>query len=246
MKLTDKDLEQLTEFWEDGLSVADRATVEKRLRTDTAYRMAAQKWQLLNESLEVVRQRKRRKRLEALDAELPPIPPPSTSNWSKIIVAAVVLTIAAISLWYAFSEEDVPVYDGPIAAYFEPYPAIGIRMGDTPDERKKEALVLYAQKQYAKAIPLLKDSFMETQDSMLLFYTGVSQLAIGQSKKAQLVFEQLKNTETVPQEATQWYLALAYVANKQYAAAITIIKNNPSSSYKDKMKLLLEEIAGKK
>ena len=245
MELTHQDIEQLEDFWEGNLSEADRLAVQNRLDTDVLFYQEAAKMHLLTEGLETLKQRETLKRLKALDATLPPIDPPHSMGWFKILIVALVLALAAFGVWYFMIKEEKPEVAAPIAAYFEPYPALGIRMGDSPDELKKDAMVLYAQKEYSKAIPLLNDSFKATRDSMLLFYMGVSHLALGQSSEAQAIFERLQNTETIPQEATQWYLALSYTATQQYDKAKARLENNQSDKYKDKVQKLLEEISKK-
>ena len=245
MELTNNDIQQLEAFWEGNLSEADRSAVQNRLDTDVLFYQEAAKMYLLTEGLETLKQRETLKRLKALDATLPPIDPPNSMGWLKILIVALVLALAAFGVWHFMIKEEKPEVAAPIAAYFEPYPALGIRMGDSPDELKKDALVLYAQKKYSKAIPLLNDSFKATSDSMLLFYMGVSNLALGQSSEAQAIFEQLQNTESVPQEATQWYLALSFTATHQYDKAKAILKNNQSDKYKEKVQKLLEEISKK-
>ena len=245
MELTPKDIQQLEAFWEGNLSETDRLALQNRLDTDVLFYQEAAKMHLVTEGLEVIKRRQARQRLNAIDATLPPIDPPNSLGWLKILIVALVLALAAFGVWYVMIQKEKPAVAASIAAYFEPYPALGIRMGDSPDELKKDALVLYARKQYSKAIPLLNDSFMATSDSMLLFYIGVSHLALGQSLEAQTTFEQLQNTESIPQEAAQWYLALSYTATKQYDKAKLLLKNNQSDKYKEKIQKLLEEISNK-
>ncbi len=250
MELTPKDIERLENYWQNNVSEMDKLALEKRLATDAEFRQEADKIHLLTEGLAVVRKRQQRARFETLDATLPEIKPSASMRWLKFLLAALVLTIAAFSVWFfMFKKEEKrfvkPKISEPIAAYFEPYPALGITMGETTNERRKDAMIVYAQKEYASAIPLLNDSFKETQDSMLLFYVGIAHLAVGESGEAQSVFEQLQNTTSVPQEATQWYLALSYTATKQYDKATELLKNNKSEKYKDKAQKLLEEISKK-
>ena len=245
MELTHQDIEKLEAFWEGNLSEADRLAVQNRLDSDVLFYQEAAKMHLITEGLEVVKLRQSSQRLKALDATLPPIDPPTSMGWLTILIVALVLALAAFGFWHFMIKEEQPEVAAPIAAYFEPYPALGITMGDSPNERKKDAMVLYAQKKYAQALPLLNDSFKETQDSMLLFYAGIAHLAIGQSSEAQSLFEQLQNTETVPKEASEWYLALSYTATQQYDKAKAVLKNNQSDKYKEKVQKLLEEISKK-
>jgi tetratricopeptide (TPR) repeat protein len=245
MELTDKDIEKIEAYWQEQLPETERVAFETRLESDAVFRQEADKIHLLTEGLDVLKKRQMRQRLKDLDATLPPIDPPNAINWLKIGIVALALALAAFGVWYFMIREEKPKISGPIAAVFEPYPALGITMGDAQNERRKDAMVLYAQKEYVKAIPKLNDSFKETQDSMLLFYKGISHLALGQSTEAQTIFEQLQNTETVPQEAAQWYLTLSYTASKQYDKAIILLKNNTSDKYKDKAQKLLDEISKK-
>jgi tetratricopeptide (TPR) repeat protein len=250
MELTLRDIEQLENYWQNNLSEMEKLALEKRLETDPDFRQEADKIHLLTEGLAVVRQRQQRARFDALDATLPEIKPSDSMGWLKFLLAALVLAIAAFSVWFfMFKKEEKrfvkPKISEPIAAYFEPYPALGITMGETKNERKKDAMILYAQKEYATAIPLLNDSFKETQDSMLLFYVGIAHLAMGESAEAQGLFDKLQTNQNVPQEAVQWYLALSFVALKQYDKAMPILKNRQSDKYKDKAIKLLETIAKK-
>ncbi len=250
MNFTPKDVEQLEAYWQNNLSGMEKLALENRLATDVAFRQEADKMHLLTEGLAVVKQRQQRVRLDALDATLPDVKASKSINWLKLLLAALVLTIAAFSVWFFILKKEEkrfvkPTISEPVAAYFEPYPALGITMGETKNERKKDAMVLYAQKEYAKAIPLLNDSFKETQDSMLLFYVGIAHLAVGESTEAQVIFDKLQTNQNVPQEAVQWYLALSFIELKQYDKAVPILKNTQSDKYKNKAIKLLETI-GKK
>jgi tetratricopeptide (TPR) repeat protein len=226
----------------------DKLALEKRLATDPEFRQEADKIHLLTEGLAVVRKRQQRARLGALDATLPEIKTSNSMSWLKFLLAALVLAIAAFSVWFfMFKKEEKrfvkPTISEPVAAYFEPYPALGITMGETQNERKKDAMVMYAQKKYETAIPLLNDSFKETQDSLLLFYTGIAHLAVGESAEAQVIFDKLQTNQNVPQEAVHWYLALSFIGLKQYDKAVPILKKMQSDKYKDKIQKLLEEMS---
>lgn len=248
MELSDKDIEQLTKYWEGKLSQKEKDQISTRMNEDQAYAKAAQKSQLLTTSLELIRMRKRRQQLLDFDSTLAPVKAPSvttaSNNWLKIGAIALLISLLTFGAWYAFQKKTSPSISEPIASHFEPYPTLGLTMGDTPDERKKEALTLYAQKKYMEAIPLLQDSFLETQDSMLLFYKAIAHLAVGHNQEALLIFEQLQQVERVPQEATQWYLALAYVATNQKDKAIQLLTKNRNSSYQTKIEQLLRELEG--
>ena len=54
---------------------------------------------------------------------------------------------------------------------------------------------LYTIKKYRKAIPFLKKEWEQNQDTLSLFYLGVSYVAIGKDKKAEAIFNQIKDPE---------------------------------------------------
>ena len=121
-------------------------------------------------------------------------------------------------------------------------------MGQDANQRKRAALATYANKEYTAAIPMLSYSFVETQDSMLLFYKAVSLLAIGKSVEVQPLFEQFQYSDAYPvfRDASQWYLALAYTDTQQYEKASILLKNMPPGRYKEKAQQLFQKILEKK
>jgi tetratricopeptide (TPR) repeat protein len=180
---------------------------------------------LYTEGLTVIRQRQMRQRLQDLDATLPPLDPPNSTNWLKIILVALVVALAAFGVWRYLTKEDEPIISGPIAAVFEPYPALGITMGEDDKTIRLEALKMYAKKDYKNAIPLLEKAFTVEKDSLLLFYKGISYIGNGESLKAIPVFESLQTSTTLPIDTVEWFLALAYFETNQKEKAVILLKN---------------------
>ncbi len=245
MELTDKDIEQLTALWEGSLSDNDRRDLENRLQTDAGFRKNAQEMHLYTEGLTVIRQRQMRQRLQDLDATLPPLDPPSSTNWLKMILVALVVALAAFGIWRYMAKEDEPVLSGPVAAVFEPYPALGITMGDDDKTIRLEALKMYAKKDYQNAIPLLNKAFDIEKDSLLLFYKGIAYIGNGESLKAIPVFESLQTSTTLPIDTVEWFLALAYFETNQKEKATILLKNvanTEGGKYKAKANELIEKM----
>ncbi len=245
MELTDKDIEQLTALWEGSLSDNDRQDLENRLQSDTNFRKNAQEMHLYTEGLTVIRQRQMRQRLQDLDATLPPLDSPSSTNWLKMILMALVVALAAFGIWRYMAKEDEPVISGPIAAVFEPYPALGITMGDDDKTIRLEALKMYAKKDYQNAIPLLNKAFDIEKDSLLLFYKGIAYIGNGESLKAIPVFESLQTSTTLPIDTVVWFLALAYFETNQKEKAVILLKNvanTEGGKYKAKANELIEKM----
>jgi tetratricopeptide (TPR) repeat protein len=237
MILTDKDIENLDNYWHNQLSKTDRLTIENRLKTDADFRQAAEEMRLITEGLEIVRLRKMKARLVGLEATLPAIDLPSPTNWLKIALVALVLALATFAVWY-FGMREKPKAKVPdeIIAYFEPYPALGIKMGAEKVSIKEEALRTYGTNDFKQAIPLLQKAFEVGKDSMLLFYRSISLIAMNQPKEAIASLDGLQTSEIVPIESVKWYLALAYIENKQNEKAVPLLKIIANTEGGDKQK----------
>ncbi len=245
MKLTEKDIEQLMGLWEGSLSNNERLELEKRMETDAVFRQDARQFQLLNEGLEVIKQRQMRHRFQDLDATLPDIKTPPPYNWLMIGLVALGLALAALAVWYFAIREEKPKVKPIYAAYFEPYPALGITMGNDDKTVRLEALKTYAKKDYEKAIPLLDKAFSIEKDSLLLFYKGISHIGNSTSAQAIPILESLKTATFLSVDTVDWFLALAYLETNQKDKAVILlekVKNTEGGKYHAKAAELLEKI----
>lgn len=254
MNLTEKDIQLLEAFWHNQLSDTERLALEARLATDATFRQEARQIQLYTEGLDVIKQRNTRQRLHAIDATLPPYEPypyqtpPSALPWIKIGLVALALALAALGIWYFAIRAEEPKISAPIAAYFEPYPALGITMSDDDATVRLDALKLYAKKDYKNAIPQLDKAFAVEKDSLLLFYKGIAYIGNGEAAKAILVLESLRTSNTLPIDTVEWFLALAYLeTNQKEKAFISLEKviNTEGGRYKVKAQELIEKVSKK-
>ncbi len=244
MEFTDKDIVQLENFWKGNISEADRLALENRFETDLEFRKKAGELKLFTEGLKVLKEREMRKHIKDINTKLPPFDPPSSTNWLKIGIVALAIALAAFAVWFFTIREEVQPLSPMVAAYFEPFEPLGFKMGEDSNQRLKEALSMYAEKKYDKAIPLLQNSFIETKDSMPLFYKAVSLLAVGKSSEGQSVFEQMQYSSSYPifRDASQWYLALTYVDTQQNEKAANILRGITKGGYKSKADDLLKKL----
>lgn len=96
----------------------------------------------------------------------------------------------------------------------------------------------YREKNYADVIKLNASSVLSIKD---IFLTGMAYLETKDYSRAtssfQVVITDLKENKTVLKDAAEYYLALAYLQNRDYDQAIelmTSIHNDPSHLYKAK------------
>src|SRR5204862_5410524 len=99
------------------------------------------------------------------------------------------------------------------------------------------AIQLYNEKKYKEAIVILNDLLDRNRHSAdALFYRGISNLAVDETKKSIHDLEEAtglpKNNNT---NAARWYLSLAYLKANKPAKAKKILEvlNNSSPEYKD-------------
>lgn len=225
MALTDKDIEQLEAYWQNTLSAEHRLALENRLETDSEFRKEADNIRLLSTGLAVIKHREMRQFLKDVDSEMPPFNPNPPTPWVKIGLVALAIAFAAFAVWYIYThtEKDAPKISPVIAAYFVPYPALGLPR--SPESNFKEkALLAYSEKSYSKAIPLFQKAFDLEKDSLLLFYQGIAYLGDGQAASAQPIFTDFQASESIPKQYVIWYLALSYIDMRQTEKALPLLQ----------------------
>ena len=163
--------------------------------------------------------------------------------WAIAAVGLVLVTVGVWQFWGGYREKDAKMKS--IAAeYFEPYPALGITMGDEKVDVKTEALRTYAVNDFKKAIPLLQKAFEVENDTMLLFYRSIAFIGIGQPSNAEVKLKDLLYSEIVPRELVQWYLALTYIELDEKEKAYSLLKEvaNTEGENREKAIVLMSKI----
>ena len=120
------------------------------------------------------------------------------------------------------------------AENFEPYRNViqPIVRGIVSDDLKTQAFTSYEKKEYKKAIQLFSEIQKTEMDSYYTFYKANSFLALDNTNKAISSFIEYIDSEGEFKDKATWYLALAYLKDKQDEKAITIFqKISDSKSY---------------
>ena len=132
------------------------------------------------------------------------------------------------------------------AANFEPYPNnITTRATSQNSTSLNTALNHYDANDYELA--LKEFEAIASQSDTVAFYTGITQLALGNFQSAEEKFEQVKKqSQSIYNVQAQWYLGLTLLRlDKNIKAKRTFQKlkqENPNSIYANKANQILKEV----
>jgi len=130
--------------------------------------------------------------------------------------------------------------------YFEPYPSTRPVVRGGPIDGSSNTLALYEARDYQGALAALEDRRKrEPNDPAVLFYAGLSRLALGQAREATLDLEQvLRLGQNDLQAPAQWYLTLAHLRSHDPEQARSRLKRIAEGAgfYRDKARALLSEL----
>jgi tetratricopeptide (TPR) repeat protein len=131
--------------------------------------------------------------------------------------------------------------------YFEPYPSTqpGVRGAGSADV-PTGALVRYEARDYSGALAALEAGLArEPNDAQLLFYAGLSRLALGNAREAERDLERVRELgDPELRGPAAWYLALADLRRHDLAAARSRLTRvaEEGGFYKDKAREVLAEL----
>ena len=150
----------------------------------------------------------------------------------SVAIAASILLIVMLIEGYGFYTLS------PQKLYAQTYTAY--ELTTTRDGQQVESAIekAYREKKYSEVINLNAKSVLSIRD---VFLTGMAYLEMGDYSRAvssyQIVIADVRDSKTTLGDAAEYYLALAYLQNKDYDLAIAqmnSINNNSSHLYKNK------------
>lgn len=158
-------------------------------------------------------------------------------NWKFYIgvAASLLLLIASI---YIFTNKTISNKELFIA-YFEPYPNL-VTTRNNATTHFAEAMESYSNGNFEKTILAFdKIDKNKTLNNQVLFYKGISYLALDNPSKAIVLFKQLANHKQY-NEQLAWYLAMAYLKlnNAENARKQLIQIGEESYKYAETQELL--------
>lgn len=168
-------------------------------------------------------------------------------SYRKLIsIAAVILIITVPTLMLLNKQKMSP--EELYQSYFEVYPNVAapIVRSESPKNSLEQAMAIYEQKDYKGAIDKLQKIKVETKDKEAVgFYLAMAYLANGNTNQAIEKFQKLQQQSLATyQDQTTWYLALAFLSNKELEKSKTqLIKlSKKDSFYKNKATKLLKSL----
>jgi hypothetical protein len=138
--------------------------------------------------------------------------------------------------------------------YFEPYPSTqpvfrganeGPTRGDATADSTATALALYEAHDYGRALDLFDARLQRVpDDAVVLFYAGLSRLALGRSREAARDLELARRAGGELPAPAEWYLALAELRGRDVTAARSSLKRiaEREGFYQDRARALLSEL----
>ncbi|WP_367392637.1 hypothetical protein [Lewinella sp. LCG006] len=263
MALTTKDRELLEAYHAGELDAAAEEELRQRLKDDKAFRQAVEKWETVwmvgTQATKAEQEERTRQKafLGELEQQLPPVlPPPTRHRWLWLLL----LILVPLLVWWIMSrgqekkyppsnennttEETIlrPRFQAFDDHFFDHLPRENANLGSATEE----ALARYDAQEYSAAWPLLAEQVTATKDSLLLLYAGVAALGDQQARRAIGFLEPLVVTPTFVfyQEEIQWFLALAYLENKELEKARVLLTSLAvkEGTYQTSARLLLDEI----
>ena len=104
-----------------------------------------------------------------------------------------------------------------------------IERGEGIDSPEKEAFFKYEMKEYQAAINAFETEFSRTQQPYYLFYTANAYLALGDTKNAITLLEKHQRFKDDFYEKSRWYLALAYLKEKNQNKSVMLLEEISAS-----------------
>lgn len=150
--------------------------------------------------------------------------------------------------WHFILQGNTPNTDQLFAAYYQPltHPDGTVR-GEDNKHSEKDAIALYEKEDYFEAANLYQKLVNNNPENIKnRLFLGISYLSSNQTEKAIVVLSGIQQA-TEYQQDIQWYLALAYIKNKNVTAAIPLLHalSESPNYYQPKAKELVEKFDGK-
>jgi len=167
---------------------------------------------------------------------------PKQTTGKLVKIMPFLLAAACIAaLCYLFIFQTTPELDPLFKEFYSPY-SISVRSTDGSVTPKEKAYQLYANKNYADALPILSKLSPESQEMQLM--VGISQLETGNPDAALAQFKGLiaQNSELYIDHA-KWYAALTLIQLNKKAESKTLLNQLANQTeYIDKANLLLVKL----
>ncbi len=242
---------RIEDYLDDTLDAAQRAALEADVQTDPALAEAlaqvreartrlARQWtqedadRALTGTLQEVGRQHFTSNADAMSAVV--TPRARLPRWWPLLAAAACLV--GLLIWFFRPAQEANLY-----AQYRHFPEAAFVTRATDDSAQTDlaaANTAFNAGRYADALPLLQHYLAShPKDLEKRFFAALCQLELGQTTEATTAFQQLRTAPAYAEEAT-WYLALAFLKEKNNAQGGEILRQIPRSSryYNEAQQLL--------
>lgn len=166
------------------------------------------------------------------------------AGWKTYFSIAAVFVAALVTTFFFLREEP---NEALFTQYYEPYPSTVPIVREESDKTPLElAMAQYELGQYDEARRALKNIVAtDPGNQTAVFFTGSSELAVGQPEAAIVYFEKiLEAPDSLLKNPAEWYLALAYIRLNRLERAAVVLERivDGQGFYKQRAQAILEEL----
>lgn len=245
MNHTEKDIELIEKYFDEGLSPYEIEGFERRMKTDDDFRLLVEQEKYIIGAIRIQGLKDELEHLRRIEAALPdPVAVSHTNGYRKwyLLAAAVIaiIIVARFALMSNLTTEDL--YE----ENFRPYPNVfqpAVR-GERLANDRAEAFKAYDKGDYARAATLFTAILNRGDDAESLLLLGNCNLILGNTQAAIANFSRLSSTSAELSLQAKWFLALAHLRNGDERRARPLLNEiaGMNVSYAAKAKEILDEL----
>lgn len=154
--------------------------------------------------------------------------------WNYAVAAGIVVLIGL----FFFNFMQKPVYED-----YNQHEQAYFTDRSTENTTLKEAETAFNKGNYKEAVPLFEKILKQNKTPEIQYFYGISLLETNKTKKAAIVFEELRSGKSVYKDKATWNLALVKLKQKNYIGCKEILQTIPED-YEDyvEVQVLLKEL----
>ncbi|HTF20397.1 MAG TPA: tetratricopeptide repeat protein [Chryseolinea sp.] len=245
MNHTERDIELIEKYFDEGLSEFDAASFERRINTDDSFRTLVEQEKYIIGAIRIQGLKDELEQLKRMEATLKDphtaIRQSSNRRWYALAAAVVALIIVArFALMPGVTTEDL--YED----HFRPYPNVfePTLRGQSLANDRTDAFKAYEKGDYKQAAALFRTVLQRQKDPGVLLLLGNCNLMLGNTAEAIVNFSKLAGESSELSMQAKWFLSLAYLKDDDKTRALPLLKELAATdaSYADKAKEILKEL----
>lgn len=234
------DIDKLRDYLLGKLNEQEKASFEAMLNNDAEFKKDVTIHTALLAGIELHFDRHLKHRLQKEDKKIK-----VNTKVLLLALAACASAILIVSYVYFFARPNGPEL---FSQYYKPYYNVisDYRRGDEiKTDRYDQAFQFYERKEHAQAIREMTSLLEENPaDQNLLFYLGLSYLAVGQVDSASSYLQKVMRSDNKLAEPAEWYLGLTYLNANDRENAVNVFSkiSKSSSGYSDRARIILGKL----